>query len=100
PFDHLVGLMHHATAFLNPSRFEGWSTSVEEAKSMGKQIVLSDIPVHREQAPERGYFFPPDAPQALADAMSAAYNRHDKQVDASMHDAANACFPERQRQFG
>jgi glycosyltransferase involved in cell wall biosynthesis len=100
PFDHLVGLMQHAIAFINPSKFEGWSTSVEEAKSMGKQIVLSDIPVHREQAPERGYFFPADDPEALAAAMKAAYNGFDTQKDAAMQEAASGRFPERQREFG
>lgn len=100
PFGHLSGLMRHATAFINPSRFEGWSTSVEEAKSMGKQIVLSDIPVHREQAPERGFFFPPEKPDALADALTAAYNGFDRQQDAVMQGKASARFPERQREFG
>jgi glycosyltransferase involved in cell wall biosynthesis len=100
PFDHLVGLMQQAIAFINPSRFEGWSTSVEEAKSTGKQIVLSDIPVHREQAPERGFFFPADDPEALAAAMMAAYNEFDAHKDAAMQDAASARFPERQRKFG
>jgi glycosyltransferase involved in cell wall biosynthesis len=99
PYDHLVGLMRHATAFINPSRFEGWSTSVEEAKSMGKQIVLSDIPVHREQAPERGFFFPAEDPEALADSMLAAYDGFDAQHDAAMQDAARARFPERQHKF-
>ncbi len=100
PLDHLAGLMQHAIALINPSRFEGWSTSVEEAKSMGKQIVLSDIPVHREQAPGRGFFFPPEDPDALATAMVAAYNGFDSQQDAAMLGEAMACFPERQRQFG
>jgi glycosyltransferase involved in cell wall biosynthesis len=100
PFDHLVSLMQHATGFINPSLFEGWSTSVEEAKSMGKQIVLSDIPVHREQAPERAFFFPADDPEALAAAMMAAHKAFDAHRDAAMRDASNACFSERQREFG
>ena len=100
PFDHLVGLMQHATAFINPSRFEGWSTSVEEAKSMGKQIVLSDIPVHREQAPERGFFFPANDPEALAAAMIAAHNEFDIRKEAAMQNEARVRFPERQREFG
>ena len=100
PFDHLIGLMQHATAFINPSRFEGWSTSVEEAKSMGKQIVLSDIPVHREQAPEREFFFPADDPEALAAAMMAAYNEFDAHKDAEMQDTASTRLPEQQRKFG
>jgi glycosyltransferase involved in cell wall biosynthesis len=100
PFDHLASLMQYAIAFINPSLFEGWSTSVEEAKSMGKLIVLSDIPVHREQAPERGLFFPPQDPDALAEALIAASNRFDIQQDALFQDQARELFPERQRRFG
>jgi hypothetical protein len=29
---------------------EGWSTTVEEAKSLEGPLILSDIPVHRVQA--------------------------------------------------
>jgi glycosyltransferase involved in cell wall biosynthesis len=100
PFDHLAGLMQHAIALLNPSLFEGWSTSVEEAKSMGKQIVLSDIPVHREQAPERGVFFPTDDPDALAEVLITVNDRFDSQEDAAMQIEAQTRFPERQREFG
>ena len=100
PFDHLIELMRNCVALINPSRFEGWSTSVEEAKSMGKQILLSDIPVHREQAPERGLYFPPEDPDALADAMIAAYNRFDATRDKAMQDEARASFPKRLQDFG
>ena len=71
PYLDLMSLMRHSVAVINPSRFEGWSTTVEEAKSMGKSILLSDISVHREQAPDRAAFFSPDNPQALADAMAS-----------------------------
>ena len=100
PFEHLAGLMQHATAFINPSRFEGWSTSVEEAKSMGKQIVLSDIPVHREQAPGRSFFFTPEDAIALADAMLAAIAGFNVADDAKQQAEARSRFPERLRQFG
>jgi glycosyltransferase involved in cell wall biosynthesis len=100
PFDHLIELMRNSIALINPSRFEGWSTSVEEAKSMGKQILLSDIPTHREQAPERGVYFPAEDPDALAEAMIAAYNGFDTMRDAAMQDDARARFPERLREFG
>ena len=51
---------------INPSLFEGWSTSVEEAKSLDKRILLSNIPVHREQAPARGIYFDPQDAADLA----------------------------------
>jgi glycosyltransferase involved in cell wall biosynthesis len=69
PYPILVSLMHHSVAVLQPSLFEGWSTSVEESKAMGKRIVLSNIDVHLEQAPERGVFFSPDSPEQLAACM-------------------------------
>jgi glycosyltransferase involved in cell wall biosynthesis len=100
PFNHLSGFMRHATAFINPSRFEGWSTSVEEAKSLGKQIVLSDIPVHREQEPERSFFFPPDDSDALVAALVAAESAFNSRQDFAIQDEAKARFPERQREFG
>ncbi len=100
PFDHLVGLMRHSIAFINPSRFEGWSTSVEEAKSMGKQILLSDIAVHREQAPERGIFFPAEDAEALAYAMATTRIEFDESRDTAMQELARNHFPARQREFG
>lgn len=100
PFNHLAGLMHHATAFINPSLFEGWSTSVEEAKSMGKQIILSDIPAHREQAPDRGFFFAPEDDNACAKAMGAAFDGFEAHWDFAIQEEALARFPERQRGFG
>lgn len=100
PFDHLVGLMRHSTAFINPSHFEGWSTSVEEAKSMGKQIVLSDLPVHREQSPDRAYFFPPDDAEALAVAMLAARQQYDPVSDQAIQERERNHFEERQQAYG
>lgn len=44
-------LMRQSVSVINPSFFEGWSSSVEECKSMGKNMIISDIPVHKEQNP-------------------------------------------------
>jgi glycosyltransferase involved in cell wall biosynthesis len=52
-------LMKHAKAVIQPSLFEGWSTVVEDAKSLGKMVIASDIPVHREQLHSGGLFFDP-----------------------------------------
>jgi glycosyltransferase involved in cell wall biosynthesis len=99
PYADLMGLMRHAVAVINPSKFEGWSTTVEEAKSMGKAVLLSDIPVHREQAPDRAIFFAPDDPRALASAMADAWNRWNEDDDMGFINEAMVRLPERRREF-
>jgi glycosyltransferase involved in cell wall biosynthesis len=68
-YPDLLHLIAGTTALVNPSLFEGWSTTVEEAKSLGTPMLLSDLTVHREQAGGQACFFDPQSPQALADLM-------------------------------
>jgi glycosyltransferase involved in cell wall biosynthesis len=70
--DDYLALVRAAAALVQPSLFEGWSSVVEDAKAYGKPIALSDIPVHREQAPPLGFFFAPRDPADLARAATAA----------------------------
>ena len=53
PYEDVFGLNAAAEALINPSLFEGWSTTVEEAKALGTRMLLSDVTLHREQAPRR-----------------------------------------------
>lgn len=70
PLDHVYALLRASIALINPSRFEGWSTTVEEAKSFGVPAILSDIDVHREQTGGAARYFGVDDPQALAAHLS------------------------------
>jgi len=72
PTDHVYALMRKSMALINPSRFEGWSTTVEEAKSFGAPMILSDIDVHREQTDGASRYFGVDDPGTLADHLSDA----------------------------
>lgn len=99
PFADLAGLMRNSVALINPSQFEGWSTSVEESKSMGKSIILSDIPVHREQAPRLGTYFPPTDAESLQDAMHSVWRNYDSEVDSDNQRRANQELPARQMEF-
>ena len=45
--------MFHSVAVINPSEFEGRSSTVEQAKSLGKQVILSNIKIHKEQKPDK-----------------------------------------------
>ncbi|MCC6652930.1 MAG: glycosyltransferase family 4 protein [Candidatus Eisenbacteria bacterium] len=73
PREDVIGLMELSVALVNPSLFEGWSTTVEEAKSLGVPLVLSALPVHREQAPEHAAFFDPHSPESAASALCRAW---------------------------
>jgi hypothetical protein len=98
-FPELISLMRHSVAVINPSRFEGWSTTVEEAKSLGKRVLVSDIPVHHEQDPPRASFFPVDDARALAAQLADAWATHDPTDDARAAAAAAEALPARTRAF-
>lgn len=68
--DQLV-LIKTATAVIQPSLFEGWSTVIEDAKTLGATVIASDLPVHKEQLLEymNNALFPPDNETALAEKM-------------------------------
>ena len=70
PYRDVLRLAAASDAVLNPSFFEGWSTTVEEAKALGAPLLVSDIPIHREQAPGATFFAPGD-PDALLAALLA-----------------------------
>lgn len=73
PRQEQIQLMRRCLAIIQPSLFEGWSTIVEFAKSLGRPLILSDLPVHREQSPN-GTFFSPDSASELAALMATAWN--------------------------
>lgn len=95
PRADLVALLGCATALVQPSRFEGWNTTVQDALALGCPVLLSDLPVHREQAPDAAGFFPLDDAEALAELMAARIETLPIRPDADAQEAALA----RQRQF-
>ncbi len=66
PYKDVLDLLTLSQCVINPSLFEGWSSTVEEAKSIGKKLVLSNITVHKEQNPKNGIYFDPKNPKELA----------------------------------
>jgi glycosyltransferase involved in cell wall biosynthesis len=73
--DDVIQLALQSVAIINPSLFEGWSTTVEEAKVLGVPLVLSSLRVHREQAGAAAIYFKPHSPACAASAMLAMWNR-------------------------
>ncbi|MDR0606479.1 MAG: glycosyltransferase [Bacteroidales bacterium] len=64
-----LALLRHSIAVIQPSLFEGWSTVVEDCKTIGKHIVLSNLPVHIEQINEDVTFFDPLDENRLAEIL-------------------------------
>ncbi len=62
-------IMKNAQFIVQPSLCEGWGTVLEDAKVLDKTVLLSDIPVHREQKNEKCRLFHPNEPEELADLM-------------------------------
>jgi glycosyltransferase involved in cell wall biosynthesis len=55
-YDQIM-LMRGASAIVQPSLFEGWSTVLEDARALGKSVIASDFPVHIEQNLEHAIYF-------------------------------------------
>lgn len=64
-----IALIKESVMLIQPSRFEGWGTCVEDAKTLGKSVLLSDIPIHREQGRKCDSFFGEFDDKALAQLL-------------------------------
>ena len=73
PFKDLMSLMYNSIAIINPSKSEGWSSTVEQAKSMGKMVLLSNLKVHKEQNPKRSFYFNSNSTEGLKKEMVKLY---------------------------
>ena len=85
PRNEQIGLMKHAKAVIQPSLFEGWNTTIEDAKYLGKEIIASDIPVHREQLNDLGVFFEPNSAYDLADKIKIIISKPKEVIDYSYY---------------
>lgn len=81
PFPELVSLLRLCAAVVQPSRSEGWSTTVQDARALGRPLFCADLPVLREQAPDALGFFGCDDPEALAQSLS----KHWEALSAGPH---------------
>jgi hypothetical protein len=66
--------MRTAALIIQPSRFEGWSTVVQDAVALGRPLLCSNIAVHREQVPRALGFFSTDRAGELAQLLEVHWN--------------------------
>jgi glycosyltransferase involved in cell wall biosynthesis len=98
-FDDVYALIRQSCCVLNPSLYEGWSTTVEETKTIGKPMILSDIEVHREQNPPQTEFFEPKNAEMLAAAMERAWQMYPAGPHREMEAAAEQDYRKRSKAF-
>jgi glycosyltransferase involved in cell wall biosynthesis len=90
-----VEILRHAAFIVQPSLFEGWSTVVEDAKSVGRPIVLSNLAVHLEQNPPNALFFDPHDVDDLAVKLETAWSRFPAGPDEESERAAATLLEQR-----
>lgn len=90
-----IELLRRAVAIVQPSLFEGWSTVVEDARTLGRPVLLSDLAVHREQNPPGARFFPAEDADALAALMEQAWAGWPAGPDLAAEHAARLAADER-----
>jgi glycosyltransferase involved in cell wall biosynthesis len=102
PREDQLALYRMSVAMVQPSLHEGWSTCVEEARALGKTLVLSDIDVHKEQYPDNPFFFKADDPADLASKLEEVYTRQSGQSFPEMEKERQAfrAYREEVKAFG
>jgi glycosyltransferase involved in cell wall biosynthesis len=99
PHEHLFQLMRQSLSVLQPSLFEGWSTTIEEAKSLGKGVIASDISVHKEQDPPESKFFHPHDSQKLAELLALEFDKKQPGPDMVLETNARKLLPTRTQKY-
>lgn len=57
PRHEQIQLLRCSAGVITASLFEGWSALLDESDSLGKKVIASDIPMHREQQVKNITFF-------------------------------------------
>lgn len=96
----VYALMRYCLSAIQPSLFEGWSTTVEEAKLLGKPILLSNIAVHVEQNPQNALYFDPLDARQLADMMMKQWRLLTPGVNSEIEKNALLAAEKRMAEYG
>ena len=99
PHHFVYALIRHADFVINPSLFEGWSTTVEECKSLGKKMILSNLNVHQEQKPSKSTYFDPNNAEQLADKIEDYWMNTVTPIDADLENQARETIQSRSIEF-
>ena len=68
-------LMKYSKAIIQPSLFEGWSTVIEDAKSLQVPVIAANLNVNIEQLGDTGTYFEPHNVVQLVSILESYPNR-------------------------
>ena len=77
-------LMKYCKAILQPSLFEGWSTVIEDAKSLQVPVIAASLNVNIEQLEEKGTYF---EPHNVAQLVAILKNYPDRNYSKELYDS-------------
>ena len=89
PRNDQLQLMRHSQAVIQPSYFEGWSTVIEDARSLQVPVIASNLRVNIEQLGDDHGYFDPDNVDELVTILKdypernmneMLYEKYDKRV--------------------
>ena len=78
----LMSLYAHAKLLVHPSENEGTPISVLQAMALGKAVLLSDIPEHKELISDSSFWFAATSIGSLSDKLKELLNNQ-KLLDAA-----------------
>ena len=77
-------LMKYSKAILQPSLFEGWSTVIEDARSLQVPVIAANLNVNIEQLEEKGTYF---EPHNVAQLVAILENYPDRDYSKHLYDS-------------
>ena len=79
-------LMKYSKAIIQPSLFEGWSTVIEDAKSLQVPVIAANLSVNIEQLSAKGTYF---EPHNVGQLVSILENYPNRDFSKQLYDSYN-----------
>ncbi len=96
PRDEQLFLMKYSQAVIQPSLFEGWSTVIEDARSLQAPVIAVSLPVNIEQLGKKHEYFDPHDDSKLAEILA---NYPERNLDDKFYEDYNKRILEAARIF-
>jgi glycosyltransferase involved in cell wall biosynthesis len=79
-------LIKESKALIQPSLFEGWSTTIEDAISLGKKVIAANLEVNIEQLGSLGVYFNPREVSDLINVLETENQKNGQDIDYRQKD--------------